>query len=617
MPRKKRITILVISIVLIVLIISGILGYLYFNTDILKSKESLFSEYFLQNFEKINLLKIENESVIQENLSNNKYTSEIKEKIEYNTGITSKKNRINDVEIKISSNTDLINNYDYKNISIEENEKKLAGFEYLKQDERYGIRLNDIKEFVSIESDEQGDNEEEEKIYNIGTIMSPIYFNSILDFTEKEKQTLANTYVKIINENISSDKYYKQANTMITVNNKSLQTNAYSIKLTLEEYNNLIIKILENISIDETILSRTDLIENEIKEKYSGYNNDETLREKFIKYIKQEIEKIKNNNIGNEEVKITVYENNKKTVRTSIEKSTEKIAIDLYGETSVKMDRILFGDSTEEQIIKIEKTGTDTQFNALLEYERLQDNETRKKMQLNYQQEFEHNLINKKIEFKISNEGYEGIIKIEDKTKIVEKFDNQITLDTNNIKLEEVPVETKEIIKQILNENFEKQKSNLYSTVSTEDCRLMLENLGIIEKKSVQLPIAGEVTEIERKRFNSQFEFFASGNLTTENIKQVVDTSKNNFEDMKIITKEGKLEELNMEKLESTDEEDSDYIDNISEIVIFIKQNSNNKEKQENLLKYLEDNNQDVYTVSIEYDNNGLARFIRAKIQDE
>ena len=39
MPRKKRITILVISIVLTILIILGILGYLYLKTDMFKTKE--------------------------------------------------------------------------------------------------------------------------------------------------------------------------------------------------------------------------------------------------------------------------------------------------------------------------------------------------------------------------------------------------------------------------------------------------------------------------------------------------------------------------------------------------------------------------------------------------
>lgn len=620
MPRKKRIAILVIAIILTILIIAGILGYLYLKTDTFKPKETLFAKYLIQNFENINILKIENASEIEDTLNNNKYTSQIKGTIEYteNLGTSSenKENKINDVGIKINSNVDKINNYDYKDISIESGNEKLLGLEYLKQDETYGIRLNDIQEFASIENNGQSNNSEETKIYNIEKLASTIDFNSILDFTDEEKQTLANTYIGIIQSNVSSDKYYKQSNAMITINNKSVQANGYFIKLTLEEYNNLSIKILEQISIDETILSRIDLIEDEIKAKYSDYNQEETLREKFVNYINEKIEKIQNNNIGSEEVKLTVYENNMKTVRTSIEKSTEKLTLDLYGESSIKIDRVVLGDSTEEQILKIEKTKSDVQFNTLLEYEKLQDNEIIKNIQLNYLQNFENDKLNKEIELAISNEDYEGILKIEDNTEIVEEFENQITLDTNNVKLGELPQETKEIIKQILNENFEKQLSNLYSVVTLDDYRTMLENLDIIEKTSVQLPINGEVTEIERKRFNSQFEFFVSENLTFDNIKQLVNTAKNNFEDMRILTKDGKVEELDTEKLDSSNKDASDYKKNISEILIYIKQNSNNTEKQESLLEFLDDNKNNKYTVSINYDDNGLVRVVRAKIQE-
>ena len=183
------------------------------------------------------------------------------------------------------------------------------------------------------------------------------------------------------------------------------------------------------------------------------------------------------------------------------------------------------------------------------------------------------------------------------------------------MKLGELPQETKEIIKQILNENFEKQLSNLYSVVTLDDYRTMLENLDIIEKTSVQLPINGEVTEIERKRFNSQFEFFVSEDLTYDNIAQLIKTAKNNFGDMKILTKDGKVEELDNEKLASS-QEASEYKKNISEILIYIKQNSNNTEKQESLLDFIEDNKNNKYTVSINYDDNGLAEVIRAKIQE-
>lgn len=621
MPRKKRRVILVIAIVLTVLIILGILGYLYLKTDTFKSKETLFAKYLMQNFENIDFLNTKYNSEIENILNTSKYTSQIEATIEYTENIgTSNENKdseINNVGLKINSNVDRINDYDYKDISIEKENEKLLGLEYLNQEDMYGIRLNEIKQFVSVENNEESQISDESETYNIEELTSKIDIESIFNFSEEEKQTLLNTYMGIIQSNISADKYYKQSNALITVNNKDIQTNAYYIKLTIEECNNLYIKILKQITNDEIILSRIDLLENEIKEKYSDYEEDETLREKFVNYINDEIEEIQNNNIGNEEVKITVYENNMKTVRTSIEKNTEKLTIDMYNNSTIKIDYLKLGDNTKEQIIKIEKTENETKLNVLVEYEQLQDNEIISDVQLDYQQTFENNILDKITQLKISNEKYKGILKVVDNTEIVEEFENQITLDTDNVNLDELQQEQKDAINQILLENIQGQLSNLFSVVSLEDYTKMLQNLNILDKSSIEISDSGEVTDIERKRFNSQFEFFVSGNLTSDNIKELLNTVENNFEDMKILTKSGEIEELDTEKLEASSQESSEYKNNISEILIYIKQNSNNEEKQEETLKFIEDDKNKKYTVSIEYDDDGLVRIIRVKIQED
>lgn len=615
MPRKKRIVIIAISIILVMLIILGILGYLYLKTDAFKSKETLFAKYLAQNFNSIEILKTESDSEIENMLNTNKYESQLEGTIEYTEDIgTSNENKnsnINNVGIKIKSNVDKVNNYDYKDISIENKDERLVGFKYLNEENLYGIKLDGIQQFVSNNTENQTSDDSE--INSIKKLTSGIDINSILNFTEEEKQTLANTYVGIIQSNISKDKYYKQSNALITVNNKDIQTNAYYIKITIEEYNNLYIKILQQITNDEIILSRIDLIENQIKEKDSNYNESETLREKFIKSINDKIEEIKNNNIGNEEVKITVYENNMKTVRTSIEKTTEKLTMDMYNNSYIKIDRTKIGDTTEEEFIKIEKNENQ---NIVFEYEQLQDNEIIHDIQINYQQTLEDNKLDRTMQFTITNEKYKATLRIKDNTKIVQEFENQITLENNNVKLDELQQEQKDRINQILNENIQQQLSNLFSKVSLQDYTTMLQNLSVIEKKSVQLPTDGQVTDIERKRFNSQFEFFVSQDLTTDNIKELIKTAESNFDDMKILTKNGQIEELNTEKLLSTSQESTDYKKTISEILIYLKQNSSNEEKQKDTLSYIENNKNNKYTVSIEYDENGLAKIIRIKIQE-
>ena len=165
MPRKKRMVFLGVSIALILLIILTVIGYLYLKTDLLKPKEKLFAKYLMQNFENMEFLKVENNSEIENLLNNSKYTSQIEGTIEYTENIgTSNENKnsqINNVGIKIDSNIDKTNNYDYKNISIKKDNEKLMGLEYLNQDEMYGIRLSGIKQFVSVKDNEENNTDED------------------------------------------------------------------------------------------------------------------------------------------------------------------------------------------------------------------------------------------------------------------------------------------------------------------------------------------------------------------------------------------------------------------------------------------------------------------------
>lgn len=615
MPRKKRIAILIISITLVILIIGGILGYLFLKTDTFKSKDVLFAKYLMQNFDVLEIFKSDNTLEIENTLNSNKYTSEMIGKIQYTENIgTSGENDnspINKVGIKINSNIDKSNNYDYKDISIGTENEDLVKLEYLNKEQLYGIRLNGIQQFVSTKN-------KDEKIiqqYGINDIerlLSKIDMSPILSFSNEEKQTLIDTYIGIIQSNVPKDKYYKQSNAVITVNNKDLKANAYYIKFTIEEYNNLYVKILEQITEDEIILSRFDLIENEIKKKYFNYAQEESLREIFINKLKNEIKNIQNNNIGSDEVKVTVYENNGQTVRTSIEKTTNKIIIDLYNNSCIKIDNIELSNNTNEQFIKIEKNNN----TFFIEFEKIQDNEIVKNIQLNYEQIFQNSELSTSIELEILNGKYKSIFNIEDNTKLVQEFENEIILENDNIELDELQDEQIEAIKTILNETIQGQLDALFSVVEKNSYNEMLQNLGLIKKTSVQLPSEEGVTDIERKRFNSQYEFFVSDNLSKDNIKELMQVAQNNLQDMKVLLKNEQIEDLNIEKLESY-QESYEYKKNISEILIFIKQNSTNATKQEDTLKFVDDSNFDKYSASIEYDDDGLVRVIRIKILED
>jgi len=608
MPKKKRIAIIITTVGILIAIILGVLAFLYIKTDMFKSNEILFAKYFSQNFNIVDVLENIKNPEIENILNNSKYTSDFEANIEYaeNIGTTNenKNSPINDVGIRVKSNVDKSNQYSYRNIAIGTNETDLCKVEYINQNEEHGIRLNKIIEFVSININQDNEILEKLEIENLDEMLSSININSILNFSEEEKQILINTYLNVIQSNISKEKYYKQPKSLITIDNKDMQANSYYIKLTIEEYNDLKIKILEQITEDETILSKIDLVENKLNQNNFNDEVDKSFREQFIDFINNKIEEIKNNNIGKDEVRITVYENNQKTVRTSIEKGKEKITIDLNDDGGTKIYYTELSDVIVEQSIIIERQNN----SIAIKYESFEDNNIVINVQLNIQEIVNGNSINENVQLNISNRNYNSNLNVINNIQVVQEFENKLTLDTNNIRLKDLNDEQLEKILGIIGEVAQEQISNLLAVVKIDDYIEMFKNLGMINRASIQLPTEDEVIESQRNRFNSQFEYFVSENLNQDNVKELIKVVESNFEDMKVLLKNGEVKDWNSEELEFND---------ISEILFLIKKNSYNGEKKQEFLKYIEDNSTSKYTVSLQHDDDGFVNLVRVKVQED
>ena len=574
----------------------------------------------MQNFNIADTLLTDNSSQIQEVLDNNKYTSELTGKLEYTENIgtsdENQKNPVNDAQLKISSQTDKKNNYYYKDIKIVKEDENLIRAEYLNENKVYGIRLDGIKQFVSVDMDKINDNnaQENSELKNIDSLLTNVDIKGAITFTDEEKQTLQNTYLNIIKSNVSKDKYSKQANSIITVNNKSVTTNAYTITLTKEQYNNLIVKMMEQLSKDEVILSKIDNIENIIKEKYSSYDAEKSLREEFVEKINKEIEDIQNNNIGNDEVKITVYESKGKTTRTTIQTNTGKLNIDLYNNV-IKFDNIEYSQTENEQIIQIEKNSSENEEDISIEYEKIEDNEITADVELKLNQKMENENIKNQIELSLKNDKYKTVLTIDDNIEIVDKFENQINIEDNNVELSSLDEDKTTTITNILLGNIQTQIQKFNDSVPLQNYVKMLQNLNLLKNNSIDISDNVDITETEKNRFNSQFEYFASQNLTTDDVNELINSFSDNFEDMYIVLKNGEETDVDTEQLDRNTSSSSDYIKNIDEIDVKIKQNTTNDNKKEKLQKLIEKINKK-YDVSLEYGDNGLVNKVKLKIKN-
>ena len=471
MPRKKRLTILITTIILIVGIIIGVLAFLYLKTDAFKSNETLFAKYLMQNFNAI------------DNLANNG-TEEI----------TNKDNPINNMQVKINSQPDKNNKYYYKDIKVTKDDENLMRTEYLNQENIYGIRLDGIKQFVSIDSSNLNNIQKDFNNTNLEGIFTTIDFNGIFNFSQEEKQKLSNTYLEVMKNNISKDKYYKQSNNLITVNNKDVYANAYYMKLTREEYNDLKIKMLEQLSKDEVILSKIDKLEETIKEKDSSYNEDKKLRDSFKEYINDTIEDIKNNNIGSDEVKITVYENKGQTVRTSIEMNTNKLNIDLFN-NAIKLEDTVLGETENKKIIKVVKDSSSAEQNIDIAYEEVEDSEVVVDLKITNQQKMEGNDIKNDSSLEVSNDKCKVNREIQDTIKIVNEFEQKNDFENDNVNLNELDDDKVETIVNILISNIQGQFNNFNENIPVENFVKLLQDLNLTKKGTIQISDKATVTE--------------------------------------------------------------------------------------------------------------------------
>ena len=338
MTRKKRITLIIVIIVLVLLIIGGIFTFLYLNTDMFKSNQTLFVKYLGKNSENIqDLQNIINKTEYDELLKTNPYnvTSEIKVNYTQNVGTTEENNNnsINQLKMTIEGQTDNNNNYDYRNIKLLKNDEQVMQNEILHTSNNYGIKFTDLfNQYVVVENENLKD-----LLKRIGYTDEQIEFvpNSIdfsdniieeIKFSNEDIESLINKYTSIITQNIGETSFQRQKNQVVEINGQNYLANAYSLVLTKEQLNNVYINILENLKEDEIILNKIDEIQNKINQLTLGENNQD-LKNEFTQKIDLTIGRIRQTNIGTEETKIIVYENSGKTISTSIQ--TQEYQINL------------------------------------------------------------------------------------------------------------------------------------------------------------------------------------------------------------------------------------------------------------------------------------------------
>lgn len=589
--RKKR-NLIISLVVLLILIIAIVLVLLYLNTDMFKSNEYLFTKYIGKNVENIQtFMQIFEKDEYDKSLEENQYKVNTQIKVNYteNVGTTSEntENVINKLNLNIDGETDKLNQYNYQNIQLYNSNEKILDLEYVKDNDSYGYRLADMfKQYVFIK-----DSNIKELLSSAGLsqeqiekIPNEIKFSDIknpLTFNETEKQELKNKYLESVQQNISNNRYSKQANIDIIINENKITANAYILKLTKEELNNCYINILEKLIEDETILGKIDNIQ-KILLQYNIINENTLLRENFISNITNLINKIKSVNIGQDETIITVYENNGTTVSTSIETPEYKIDFDYLNEQFIQ---ISYSNNEERnKSIKIENKENEINIEIINK-----DKENSiKNYTVNSKKTIQSNKMSRLITAKYEDYNNKIEANIEQNIEIVQKLASKETTQGENIiKLNELDEEG---LKQITNtvitltqEKFEKVKTQINLT----DLQKILNIVGIINQVP-NLENSG-VTEVEKNRFNSKFELLQGEKLKKENVLKMIEAIRSNLISVDIV---------------------SNY-----ELKFNLDRYNNNEEIANTMYDYIDKNSDKDYNIILEYDEEtGLVKDIILRI---
>ena len=608
MPRKKRRAILISVIVVILIIIVAIFVALYMTTDMFKSNKVLFSKYTMQLLDNMNtILSEEHMTEVEEMLKNNKLSSDTIASIEYTeNGDTS--NPVNTVQMNISGEKEETAGYDYKNITLTQNEGTIFGFEYIEDENMTGIRLDGIRQYLSTNIDNEDSNE-----LNILYDIMHTDIKELLTLTEEEARQLKDKYLEMIMNQLENANFSKQRGVTVEINGSQYNTNVYSITLTKEQFNNIYIGILENLQQETILLSKLEEVDNTINQCYEFIQNGQTsnLRQEFIDTIEKNIQEIQNSNIGNDERTISVFEADGVAISLSIDTEENFVGIDVVNANENHFINVLGNEKTETEEaenrfdFKIQKTAQKNNEETTIDYTVVEEGkETTNQCILT--KKMENSNVNTSINLSRAVGENQLEVGIEQKIQAVNEFKEKEELieNENNIIFEKLNDEQKENVINNIEENATNQINAVLQVVPWENIQNMLINVGLMQRQAEDISSEGTITELERTRFNSNFEFFEGENITKERVQELIELVKGDLGDIRITQYEeqtgGSQEKIPLQYR------------------IVVERNTDNSELAENFINYIEEGRYNNFSVTLEYDETtGLVNNIYVTVMKD
>lgn len=506
--KSKKILIITLIIILVLAVAGTVFAYLFIATDTFKGDKELFAKYISQNSETLEkFTDLQTKKVYEGLKDEEKYESDTEIKATYSEG-GEVSNPINNLSAKINVQKDKSEDYFYADGQISYGDEKYLEAEAIKDQEAYGIRFTDIvKQFVTVKNDSKLG----EVAKDLGT--DSVTLEKIMDvidgkenateeiISKEDVQKIKDKYMNIITNAISNGTFSSNKDAKITYNNNTVSAKAYTVSLTSEQVEGMIVEILNNLKEED-----------KIGEKYQDKIND------IISNITDEKEI--------PAVKITVYEQNKKTIRTAIEiTSLAKITVENTDENNELKTKIQISgistETTEEYNIEITKKTDENQENVEAVLSVTNGDDT-------YQAGISNTLKNSDSEiqiktiFEYKKDILTAALNLNNNIILGDSFEKKQTLSNNNYVLNDATEESRQkVITQLKQVVPEKMTTRM---------GLLMEAIGLKQNNVTETEKPeSEMTQVDINKFNAKFEFFTGDEVTPENVKTLIGIAKENL----------------------------------------------------------------------------------------
>lgn len=547
MKKSSKIIIIVLSVVLVLGAIVGTLLFLFFKTDVLKSNNEVFFKYLSQNVEKIE--DITNPKIIENytNLNNReKYEMRTTLNVEYSEG-GEMSNPFNEVTATALTQKDVGYNYsDFKLLFGDQNVIELEG---VQEDSLVGIRFtNLLSKFVSIDLDKElqlvdGDSNEE-------------YVNNLEDSTNEAKQIikdllskenieeLKNKYFNVIVNTLKMSNFSKQSNSIITVNSEQKKVDIYTVEISSNNMQNLVLEILRDISSEEKFTN--------LYEKYPALQ----------KHIENLIRTAEVTEMPT--TKVMVYKKGNESVGLEIDYGTKRcvIYVDSKANTTQLQYNVLNSEKEISIAVNTAKTTVGDEENYITHVKYTNGDEVKEynistgisNSKMDYNVEYKNGI--KKINVNLTNNIYDEISeKMElnsDNNLVLNDLDATSVSNTIGVLVTQVPGLLKTRYDWLLakinsTELFAKISKNISEFFKYTGNEIIIDQSSGVNEEQIQL---------EKNQFNAKFEFYIGTGKSYDDVKQLLEVVKDNLKDVELTMVEtatsgskGKLNiKLNIEK---------------------------------------------------------------------